>query len=96
MHKINAKIEKECGKRYKVPLLGSSPKLARGLWSGIVSQGSPVSHLCVVLLLQQLVYLCHLLLLQPPLYRILRVSVKRILDLTCADLQSSKAGVDVV
>ena len=48
MQKINAKI-----KRYKVPLPGSSPKLALGLWSGIVSHGPPVGSLCFLLLSQQ-------------------------------------------
>ena len=67
--------------------VGSSPKLACGLWSRIVSQGPPVGHLRVVLLLQQRIHLRHLLmLLKLPLCRILHVSVKHILDLTSADL----------
>ena len=84
-------------KRYKLPLWRSSPKLAHGLWSGIVSHGLPVGHLHIMLLLQQRVHLLHLLLLlKLPLGCILHMSVQRILDLTCADLQSSESGVDAI
>ena len=92
MHKINIK-----NKRYKLPLRRRSPKLARGLWSGIVSHGPPAGHLRVVLLLQQRVHLCHLLLvLKLPLGCILHMSVKCVLYFTYADLQSSESGVDVI
>jgi len=83
-------------KRYKVPLQGFSPKLARVLWFGIGSHGPSIGHLLIVLLLQQRVHLLHLLLLlKLPLGCILHVSVKRILYLTCVDLQSSELGVDI-
>jgi hypothetical protein len=53
-----------------------------------------------MLLLQQRVQLHHLLvvllLLLVPLCRIRQVSVKHILNLTCADLQSSDPSVDGV
>ena len=83
--------------RYKVPLWGSSPKLAHGLWSEIVSHGPPVGHLRVVLLLQHRVHLRLLLLLLKLLLGcILHMSVKSILNFTCADLQSSEASVDAI
>ena len=89
------KIQKN--KRYKLPLRGSSPKLAHGIWSGIVSHGPPIGHLRVFLLLQQRVYLhLLLLLLKMPLGCILHMSVKCILNFTSVDLQSSEAGVDAV
>ena len=91
------KLKIRKNKRYKVALRGSSPKLAPGLWSEIVSHGPPVGHLRVVLLLQQCVHLRHLLLLLKLLLGcILHMSVKSILNFTCADLQSSEAGIDVV
>ena len=58
MPKKNAGIE-----RYKVPSWGSSPKLAPGLWSGIVSHGPLVGHLCFLLLSQQRIDVRELLLL---------------------------------
>jgi hypothetical protein len=76
---------------------GSSPKLALGLWSGIISHGPPVGRLCFLLLSQQRVDVRELLLLLlVPLGRTLHVSVKCILNLTCAEFQPSEAGVDAV
>jgi hypothetical protein len=88
----------------KVPPWGSSPKLARGLRSGVVSLGPPVGHLPVVLLLQHGVELLHsllllqlpLLLLQPPVRRRLHMSIQSMLHLTLPDFQSSEACVDGV
>ena len=74
--------------KYKIVLTptGSSPKLARRLWSGIVPHGPPIGHLRVVVLLQYRVQMHHLLLLlKLPLRRILHMGVKCVLYLTGAD-----------
>jgi hypothetical protein len=55
----------------------------------LLQQRVQLHHLLVVLLLP-------LLLLLVPLCRIRQVSVKHILNLTCADLQSSDPSVDGV
>jgi hypothetical protein len=84
-------------KKIQGTFAGSSPKLAPGLWSRIVSHGPPIGHLLGMLLFQQCVHLRHLLLLlKLPLGRILHMSVKCILDFTYADFQSSKSGVDAI
>ena len=57
------KLKCEKLKRYKVPLRGSSSKLALGLWAGIVSHGPLVGRLCFLLLSQQCVDVSELLLL---------------------------------
>ena len=75
-------------KRYKVPLRGSSPKLAPCLWSRIVSHGPLVGRLCFLLLHQQRVDVHELLLLH--------MCVKCILNFTCVDFQSSEVSVDAV
>jgi hypothetical protein len=66
----------------KEPPWGSSPKLARGLRSGVVSLGPLIGHLLIVLLLQHGIELLHsLLLLQLPLL-LLQPLVRRCLRLT--------------
>ena len=92
----NAKIKMWKIKRYYLPLLGSSPKLARLLWSGVVPHVLPIGRLCVMMLLQHRIQLSHLLLLLlMPMCRILQMSIKCILNLTGADFQSSEVGVDI-
>jgi hypothetical protein len=84
-------------KRYKVPLWGSSPKLARGLGSEVLPHGLPIGCLRLLLLSQQRVDVHELLLLLlVPLGRILHVSVKCILNFSYAKFQPFKVGVDVV
>ena len=84
-------------KKKKGTSTGVLPKLGHGLLSRIVSHGPSIGHLRVVLLLQQCIHLCYLLLLlKLPLGRILHMSVKCILNFTCADLQSYEVGVDAI
>ena len=92
MQKINCE-----NKRYKVPLWGSSPKLARGLRSGVVPHEPPVGHLRFLLLPQQRVDVHKLLLLLlVPLGCILHVSVKCILNFTYVEFQPFEAGVGAI
>ena len=86
MQKINNEKIKIQKLKIVLTSVGPSPKLAHRLRSEIVRHGPPICNLRVVLLLQHRIHLRHLLLLlKLPLYHILHVSVKRVLDLTSVD-----------